>query len=130
MAVGNALHRAPGVPRAAVWGVRKKFQTFTVTESEDVSTLTPLALGVGRTAPELRAPGAHTPAPWLLAEAMPSPQHPFSCSLWDQGTSQSASWIPGPSALVILCLRSHRGKDGFLLPEFTRESGRTLRENT
>ena len=31
---------------------------------------------------------------------------------------------------VILCLRSRRGRDGFLLPEFTRGSGRTLRENT
>ena len=49
-----------------------------MTESEDVSTLAPLALGVGRTGPELRAPGAHAPAPWQRprrALSIPSAVH-------------------------------------------------------
>lgn len=44
-AVGDALYRAPGGPRAAVWGVRRSFQIFTVTEPE--ASLRSCAFGPG-----------------------------------------------------------------------------------
>ena len=128
--VGDALHRAPGGPRAAVWGVRRSFQTQCLSR-RPLSALAPLALGMGRTGPEPRAQSPRCPCTCPLAAGRGHVGPSASLRLFTVGPGDFLECLLDPRTIcspwgVILCLRSHRGKDGFLLPKFTHGSGRTL----
>ena len=86
---------------------------------------------MGRTAPEPRAQSPRCPCTCPLAAGRGHVGPSASLQLFTVGPGDFPEHLLDPRTIwspwgVTLCLRSHSGKDGFLLPKLTLGSGRTL----